>query len=566
MGKGTRNRQERFEDRAANPQNYVKKKKNSKNYTPLIATLCVVLAVLIVGGLLLGANGTFMRMKTAAESDEFKINGAMMTYMVHATYNNYISNAQQTYSSLLSSLGSTYTIYDLIGLNPNVSLKKQKMPNSEQTWFDNFASGAKSEAERILVYCRAAKAEGIELDDEDLQSVESSISLIRLYAQYYGYSTQSYINMTYGKGVRERDIRGVMRLSALASKFAEKLDKDFREASTDETVMAFYEKNSRDYLTADYLSYNMKATKATLKDGATDEEKAEAEKSYEDLKASIKAASEKLKGYTTVEEFKEYVKSYWITSNKEEYRTKYYDEYLKEAEGETDEERAAAAEKKLEEKLLEDGEKIVEALPVENYSYHKDTKVSEWIFGDDDKEAAKAFSTFQEVDEDKEKGTYSVTTYMLTREAGRSEILTRNIAYLLLPSGSYKEDEAKAAKELFASKTVGKDALLALAEDYPNNAGCTTVEDLKKGAFGFDELDEWLFDDARAAGDYELITCKYNNTTYYMLVYLESIGKAEWYVDCLDDLVSENISDWYDEASKTYPVSISDSVINGVKM
>ena len=118
--------------------------KNNKQKNLIIA-VCVILAAVLVIGLSvytsLGDNGTLLRNKTAAESENFEINGTMMAYF-------YASNYQSYYSYL-----------SYLGVDPSVSLKSQPCSYlSGGSWFDYFVSITKTYTDELLALCEGAKA------------------------------------------------------------------------------------------------------------------------------------------------------------------------------------------------------------------------------------------------------------------------------------------------------------------------------------------------------------------------------------------------------------------------
>jgi hypothetical protein len=558
MGKGNRNRQERAEDKVLNPQKYVQKKQAPAFIGPLVfAVIAVLLIVVMVGNLLVGA-GIFLRTRTAAESEDFEVDGAMMSYYVHSAFSTYVNYYYEIYSSMLSSSSSQLNVYSLMGIDPNVSLKKQVYnEESGQTWFEYFAESAATQAEQQLVYCQAAKAAGVELDEEDYAAIDASINEVATYAAMYGTTLDAYLAANYGKGVKEKDVRRVMELGQLASKYAEIKHEEYLNASTAEKVEAFFTENKNDYLSADYLSYTFTATKGTT---------VNADELYTADKAKVDEAAAKLLALTTEEDFIQGVKDHFIATSTEEYREKYYNTYLSEAEGETDEAKAEAAETKLQEKLAEDADKHVENLLTENFAYTTETELGAWIFGKD-AAAAAVNTTNKIVDASKDgDGTYKVTVYLLTRAASRDEDTTRTFTYLLLEETNYTETDAKAALALFENGEKSAAGLKAVAENYEKNSACATLEEVADGASGVEELDAWLYADGRKAGDYELITYTYEDKDFYLIVYLDEIAAEEWYIACRDAQVAEEVSDWYDEATNTYPVTVNEKVIGKVRM
>ena len=129
MGKGSRNRQVRVDDKAVNPQKYVQKKKTaSKNYTSIITLIVTIFvaAALIFGAV--SASGITLRTRTAMHSDNFKVTGTMMSYFFYTTYNEFYSQ----YSSYIGDM-----------LDTSVSLKEQYYSTATETteavtWYDYF--------------------------------------------------------------------------------------------------------------------------------------------------------------------------------------------------------------------------------------------------------------------------------------------------------------------------------------------------------------------------------------------------------------------------------------------
>lgn len=562
MGKGNRNRQERAEEQVLNPQKYVKKKQVPAFVGPLlVALIALLLVVVLVGNTLIGA-GVFMRARTAAESDDFKVDGAMMSYYVHSSYTSYVNYYYEMYTSMLSSSSSSIDVYSLMGIDPNISLKKQiRDEESGETWYDYFAELAVSQIEEQLVYAQAAKQAGVSLDDEDYAAIDESIETVRSYADTYGTSLNNYLALNYGKGVREKDVRRVMELLQLSSKYAQMVNDDLLAASTDDKVNAFYEENKNDYHTADYLSYKLTA----VKDETLGAEEADAQ--YASDKQKIGEAADKLVAMTSEQEFKDYIKSYFATGALDAYMAEHYEKYLAEAEGETDEEKAAAAEQKVKDKVAEDAEAEVEDLLTEKFAYTVDTDLGAWIFGKDDAPAAKANTGFKVVDDAKDaEGTYTINVYFLTREASRNEATTRSFTYLLLENTEYTAEDAQEALTKFESGEKTSEALIALGESYEDKATCTSMEEIALGETGVDELDAWMYTEDRKAGDYTLLTYTYEDATFHILVLVDEIGPAEWYVDCRDAQVAEEMADWFEEATKTYVVTVNEKAVNKVNM
>lgn len=590
MGKGTRNRQDRAQVQVKAPAKTVKNQNKSVFYGTLaMGIFAIVLVVSLLFNALIGA-GVFMRARTAAETDDFKVNGAVMSYYIHSSYSSYVDYYQQMYSSFLSG-SSSMSVYTLIGIDPNVSLKKQvKDSKTGETWFQYFAQEATTQVEEILVYCQAAKAAGVELDEEDQASIDMQIQYLELYAQLYGYSFNSYLNNLYGQGVKERDVRKALELSTLASKFAQQIQDGYHDAATLETVEKFFNENKNDYINADYLSYTFKVTLKELKALTENKDKTDAElkEIYAEKKNELVAKAEALAALKTADEFKAHVKELWLTENKENLHKKYYDEALKTAKGETEDEKKADATKTADEKVEKDAQDYLETLLKEEYAHPGEdnldkNELAKWIFGKGDVAAATVNSTKQittdadkdVTDESKKTYSYSITVYFLTRAASRVEDTTRTFSYMLMTGGKdgFTEEQAKAALNLFKKGETTKEKLEELAKTEPyKKSTFNTLEEVKEGSTGTDEVDEWLYTADRAVGDFELITYKMTDsstkteTTYYIIVFVDEIGPEEWYIDARDGMVADQMESYYEDLSKTHAVTINQKAIDKTRV
>lgn len=590
MGKGTRNRQDRAQVQATAPAKTVKNQNKSVFYgTIAMGVFAVILVVALLFNALVGT-GIFMRSRTAAETDDFEINGAVMSYYIYSAYTSYVDYWTSYYQQYF---GTSVSASALIGIDGNVSLKKQVYDEKTgQTWFEYFAQQATEQVEEILVYCQAAKAAGVELDEEDIKSIDSQIQYLDMYASLYGYSLNSYLNTLYGKGVKEKDVRKALELSTLASKFAQQIQDGYHDAATLETVEKFFNENKNDYISADYLSYTFKVSLKDLKaleenKGKTDDEMKEI---YAEKKNELIAKAEALAAFTTKDEFEAHVKELWLAENKEDLHKKYYDEALKTAEGETEDEKKAAATKTADEKVEEDAKDYLETLLREEYKHPGEdnmdqNELAQWIFGKGDVAAATVNSTKQittdsdkdVTDESKKTYSYSITVYILTRAASRIEDTTRTFSYMLMTGGKdgFTEDQAKAALEMFKKGDITKEKLEELAKSEPyKKSSFSTLEEVKEGQTGIDEVDEWLYTADRAKGDYELITYSQTSgtganattTIYYIIVFVDEIGPEEWYIDARAGMVTDQMEKNYEELSKTHAVTINQRAIDKTRI
>ena len=225
--------------------------------------LAIVIGVCLVFGLgvaILQPTGLMdlisLHARTAVKTEHYSVNNAQFTYLTYATYNNYY----QTYDS--------YGYASYLGLDRSKPLSQQQYTEN-MSWLDYCKSEAESTFKQVLALCEAAKADGFTLTSEDKDAIEENITALADYAKQNNYSFSTAVAGIYGsKGITKGDIRRVLEMQTIASKYAEKLRNAY--TYTEEQYDNYYEENKFDYLKTDYYSYTVKAD---YESDATDEEK-----------------------------------------------------------------------------------------------------------------------------------------------------------------------------------------------------------------------------------------------------------------------------------------------------
>lgn len=431
----------------------------------LLTTIVVVViaAVLLTCvATVLSSTGTVKRMLNAMKSEDYKVNGNMMTYFYANTY----SNFQNTYSSYLKmfSLGENAPMSAhrdiIIGgteANPNTYDTMYFSAYKGKTWFDYFIDQTTASVKSMLIYCEEADQLGITLTDEEEKSIEAaidaSVTQFRLYMLSSGgngsASESTCFNAMYGTGVSRGDIRKAMRMSTLAAKCAQQIEETINKAITDDDINKEYADNVLDYDAIDYFYYRYSVNyddvveKIAGKD-ATDSEieakKADILAAYKTEIDEAKKLADGLEACKTVEEFKKYVFDNKVGGN--------YDELFAEEE-------LKDADKPSEEALKTIKEKITAAVVAE-------------VLADADK-------TGDDVVETKTgEGDSAVTTYTLY-EISITEAFAKAIRTI-------REDLFKGISNINDSYTV------------------------EKGAYSkSDDFMVWAFDEARKDGDIKSI-------------------------------------------------------------
>ncbi|MBO5415147.1 MAG: hypothetical protein J6A83_00780 [Clostridia bacterium] len=612
MGKSNRVRAERASKNLAAPVK-IKTKKKSGMPLWLKTLIAAVMAVVVLGVCVFGilsSNGVIMRNRTALKSEHFKISGNMMSYYYYTQYQNF----QSQYSSYMS----------YFSLDTSKSLKEQQFGDSasgnayetsflgefDGTWFDYFMSEATDQAEQILIYCEEAYERDITLDDEDLEELDATLETLKTTAATYGYSPNSYTANMYGKGVSVNDIKKAMKLSLLAEKCMLELQDEILDGISDGDIQTKYDDNKIDFNVIDYSYYTIDVkyediaeeilgsgyTEAELKESAdkvladykkhieeakkiADEMKALkstadfnkylynylANKYYDEQVAKLTVADDKLPGDPVKETIKtELVKA--VVSDiladldttakdsvvKDDKYTLYSQEVTKEYATAMD----TVKTKVFDSVLADKSTYLVEKAP-----YTEDDEFSEWAFEDgrkanDTKTILEGDGAEGEVSDD--EGFFSASVYFLTTPQRCDETLLKNIIYMVFSDKELAEE----AIEKFEAGEISVEAFEAIAHDLEADAH-NEYEDYKKGSFGVDAFDKWLFDDETAKGDYTKEPISADESSYIVAYYYDD-GNPAWKITVEETIFGERFEEKYNTIKDTYTVTVKDKVLTKI--
>lgn len=538
MGKGNRARAMRAQEKLDNPKKFEKKKKAPQWILPAVMVLIIVVVVATLALSALDNSGIFKRASTAVSSDHYQVSGTMMTYFFRNEYMSFVNQ----YESILS----------YIGLNTSASLKTQEcaMMGEGQTWFDYFMSSATSYVSQLLVYCEAARDMNIVLSDESKANIDTSIKQLETTAASAGYSLKGYINAMYGSGVNESDIRSCLEIIYLASQCASAVNDDYESKITDDDINTYYNENPASFLKADYIYNVFSASKPAIKEAdydtteAYEAAKANAEEQYQKDLAEAKEKAEKLLAMTNADAF----------------HTNVVDYYTELLDGFYDNEDLTAEE--IEKKEADELASKLKELTVTGHAYadpadEKTSELDKWLF-----DSARKVGDTHMIETDSEDGNiHTIYVYSVQKTTYREEYNTLKVGFAFYDAKATDAmDKANALKEQFvAGETKTTAALVEMAE----KAGATYYverDSLARGDFGYDEVDEYLFDSGLLPG-----ICGVVETEDYVVVaFYESDGPQAWYVAAKEGVLTERTVEWTKEKTELYKVEIHDKVVSRV--
>lgn len=490
----------------SNKMGTVKVKDENNNNFNIVLIICaaaiaiaiiVAAVVAVVGGIVdkNAAPGDVVSLK----SDHYEVTNGMLSYYFNSDY----------YTEL-STNAYTYLMY---GLDTTKSLKNQVYSEAtettgETTWFDYFISNTVNHVSTYLIFAEKAYDNGItELSDEDKANLEKAMETLAEGAAEAGLEKDAYIEHMYGEGVTEEDVRRALEFQMLAMTQYNS-DYDSFEFTIDECETA-YDQSPTDYNYSDYRSFTFKA------DYPEDEKDTEGREAAE---AAAKELADGLATFKTEEEFVANVFSYLTSEN-------------------------AKAENPVSEDELNEQ---VEATLTERSLYAADTEYGKWAYVD-----GRAAGDTTVID----NGDGSYTVYFMLKPQYRLDYNTKNVRHILFNVANYEtEEEARdKAEEVLALWNEGEKTEAAfekLAEEY-NEDSSSLYENVMLDQM-VEEFENWCFDEARVAGDCEIV-----KTTYgYHIVYFVGDGEPAWKADVEADLVSEAFQALFTECEAKYEVEL----------
>lgn len=243
----SREKKKRFEERAdgtdkrqVREQNTAKNQKRKKLITRIVA-IVVVLALLVC--IVINSNLFYTGM-TAVRAGDWKYTTADFNYEYFNVYYN-------TYTNIYNYYGD----YAYLLLDPSKSLEDQNY-SEEQTWDEYFEEYAFNQLQQMAILNDAGKAEGWELDADQLAEIEANIDSIKTEAISQGYSDyRAYLRALYKKGITEDRLRTLLRQSYYATYYSADLSARWRDSYTAEAKADYYAGVANTYDLFTYMLY-----------------------------------------------------------------------------------------------------------------------------------------------------------------------------------------------------------------------------------------------------------------------------------------------------------------------
>ena len=424
-----------------------------------------------------------------------------------------VSNFYNNYGSYAS----------LFGLDVSKALDQQYYDEENKvTWADEFVETAKENAKAVYGIADEAAANGFTLSDEDKAYLDSQIKTMATYATLYGYSdADAYMQAMYGEGCNEEVLRNYLEVCYIAktyqNNYAEALE--FTEADiqtkNDENPAAFSNFSYNYYYlsTSKFLEGGVEGEDGTKT--YTDEEQAAA------VAAAEEAAKSLISGVSNVNQFDLAIAALPINA-----------------------EASSAA-----------------STACNDYTYdYISTVIQEWV-ADASRQAGDMTciaSTTTDAD-----GKESISGYYVVffSERNDNEMLLQNVRHILSKfkggktdengTTTYSDEEKAAAKEsaeaIYTDWKAGEAteaSFAALANEKSDDGDGTTgglYENVYPGQM-VTKFNDWCFDEARQAGDTEIVETEYG---YHIMYYVGAAEQTYREFQIENALTSEAVESWY---------------------
>lgn len=456
------------------------------------------------------------------------------------------------YVSAVNAYVNKYSTYlSLMGLDTSKPLDQQ-VDSTGATWASAFLTSAQNTIKSTYALYDLAIAAGHKLTDAEQATIDSTINALDLYAPLYGYSDgNAYLRGVYGNGANTKSYRKYLEVSQLANSYLSAYSESL-EFSEDQLLdydnLTPYRFNSYTY-SSYYLSYSKfqegeKDEKGNFTYANDDEKKAAIEAARE---AALKAAEELAAGnFESLDDFDEAIQA-------------------------------------LDKKLTGESTSTAVASRSEDVLYDSMSSLFKyWVAGYELKDGVKKDDAKFPEDYNKvERKEGEMTVVPYTTGSGDSETINgyyvvrfgsfndntfalRNVRHILVAfeGGTYNsttqtttysdEEKAKAkaeAEKLLAQWEAGtktEQSFADLANKESDDGDGTTgglYEDVYPGQM-VTNFDNWVYDEARKAGDYGIIESEYG----YHIIYFSGLSLTSYREYMVENaLRSETVDDWYNE-------------------
>ena len=485
-----RKQRQKNKKRASGKIKYTTKKKIRN--AAIAAAACIIALAVIVPNL-----AFTKRWATAATIGDTRISTAEFSY-------SYISSFYTYYNTMVSYVGQQY-----VGISTAKSLRNQDM-SADQTYSEYFCETALEQLKQMIVLSEEEEKNGFKLSDEKQKEYEAAMKAVDEAAEKQNMSADKYLKRIYGLGVNREVVDKMTYRAYLATAYQDMITEGFEY--TEKQLEDYYKenKNTFDKLTLRYQKFGVAA--------ATEDTAAV---TYEDAKKQAETFFQKVK----------------------------------------DADSFSAAALELAKQKAEDPDKVTTENTLKTDTTYSSLKSANEALADWATDSRRKEGDCEIIDAGEDVGYY--VAYMIT-PAHRDDYNTVDMRHILisLSSEDAKDSDKKAealkkAQKLLDEWKKGEATEESFAElaDKNSDDGAEggLYEKVYKG-YMVEEMEKWLFDEERKAGDCEVV---YTEDYGYHVVYFVGENDPYWMVRVENTMRNNDYNDFFDKASENYPVTTS---------
>ncbi len=502
--------------------------KRDKAVRIIVKTLCIILAVLLVGwgaaNVLLDVFYLPQKMLKAAKFEDAKVSVAEYNYYYMSLYNR-IANMSQQYDQYGQGYGKMYTGFDYNVDPAEQEYTAEDAPEGVKTWADYFKTSAATSAVFYqTMYKKATSDEtikaGFTYSNEDLEKeLTDAITQLETYAKNNDYSLNNYISKVCGEGLNEKTYTELVKRDYIVAQYFTWFQENAADSLSAKEVKEYYNKNRDGFDKVSARAFPFSYAKTTDENGkeTSDFTKAEAEKQ----------ANKFLSQLTDEASFINLSRDFAPKSQKENY-----------------EDASATAIKDLTKKDLANSAKLADWL-----FNSKRTAGDKAVIADKDNSVFYVVLLTKVAAPDKSDAGVSVRHILFkadTKDAEGNALDDKTIAKNEKSALKKAEDALKKWKD--GEKT--EDSFTALAKELTEDEGSKETgglyEDINASSSYVPEFLNWSIDKARKPGDTEIVKTDYG---YHVMYFVKNSGEQKWSSDVRNEIASKDYSDLVE---KTY--------------
>lgn len=547
----------------------------SKKVKAAISAVVVIAIVAGIGAFAISNSGVLERGKVAFYVGDVEVTAPEYGFYYSSAFSNYFNMSYQYDTYYGTGMGAMYTGYDY-SVSPDEQAYSGEIEGVEDPMFtDFFADQAMQSLKYVKASVKYAAENGIELDEDDLAEVDSTIESFEESADSMNYSLSAYLRRFFHKGLTPSLLREICEEQTLTTKVSEVKIQEYADAYSESKIEKTFYDSITTYGVTSLRVYEILAEEVTVEAESEDAEATTevTDETMADAKAEAQAFAAKV---NSVDSFKAAAAESEKAAGNEDY-----------AEFESDDTNTA-----ITDTTYDDLSYDVSDEDFLEWAFSVDTKAGETYIVENADSGYSVYMMESPVHKAADSFTYNVRHILVqfpeedetdsaedteeTTEADETEVeLLDTSAYDVtvdidadLEEITDKELYAKAQdilKEyLDGDKT--EDAFAALAVEYSEDSNAADggiYEDVTEG-YMVAEFENWALEEGREYGDVGIVETEYG----YHVMYFISTEKTTWSDAIRNDLANEEYSTFAEELEEGDNVIIDgivDESIAGVE-